>query len=420
MSTNENIEYLRTYVRGTYDIQKLRVAIGNRITGNFKAKLGFKNIDNMSEQQLEKENKNILEELRKAYYRITDGVVNEGNSFLNGAKPIKAKAFIGNEIISSFAEMALVKTYVSLLENEEAQFNQLKDLLKGIPVYDNFLCNIEGLGHQMAAVLISEIDFTRCQYPSSIWKYAGLDCITVGVYINSAGQRKIIPAEEIELWFENHGQNGEFDMLAEGKYPVTLETVGRSKKAESLVNRKYIGRDGVEKTKLSITFNPFLKTKLIGVLATSFLRGGGIIVDGVKMGKERLIEYAIQNGFDIKEAKKTIKTSAAIEDESELDVKELAVEYLRSNGFDVEIVRTKYGKYYYDYRNRLNNSPHHKEKSKKHIHNMALRFMIKRFLVDLYVAGRTAEGLPVAEEYGVAKLGLIHGQACAAKERKQA
>ena len=51
MSTNENIEYLRTYVRGTYDIQKLRVAIGNRITGNFKAKLGFKNIDNMSEQQ---------------------------------------------------------------------------------------------------------------------------------------------------------------------------------------------------------------------------------------------------------------------------------------------------------------------------------------------------------------------------------
>lgn len=141
MSTNENIEYLRTYVRGTYDIQKLRVAIGNRITGNFKAKLGFKNIDNMSEQQLEKENKNILEELRKAYYRITDGVVNEGNSFLNGAKPIKAKAFIGNEIISSFAEMALVKTYVSLLENEEAQFNQLKDLLKGIPVYDNFLCN---------------------------------------------------------------------------------------------------------------------------------------------------------------------------------------------------------------------------------------------------------------------------------------
>ena len=105
------------------------------------------------------------------------------------------------------------------------------------------------------------------------------NCIRQAKLSMEARKREIErQAEEIELWFENHGQNGEFDMLAEGKYPVTLETVGRSKKAESLVNRKYIGRDGVEKTKLSITFNPFLKTKLIGVLATSFLRGGGIIL----------------------------------------------------------------------------------------------------------------------------------------------
>lgn len=33
---------LRTLVRGAYDIQKLRIQSGNRIVGNFKAKLGHK------------------------------------------------------------------------------------------------------------------------------------------------------------------------------------------------------------------------------------------------------------------------------------------------------------------------------------------------------------------------------------------
>jgi hypothetical protein len=50
------------------------------------------------------------------------------------------------------------------------------------------------------------------------------------------------------------------------------------------------------------------------------------------------------------------------------------------------------------------------EASKGHRHNAAMRYMIKRFLVDLYKAWRPLEGLPVAPEYGEGKLGIIHGQ----------
>ena len=32
---------IRAMVRGMYDIQKLRIQCGNRVTGNFKAKLGL-------------------------------------------------------------------------------------------------------------------------------------------------------------------------------------------------------------------------------------------------------------------------------------------------------------------------------------------------------------------------------------------
>jgi hypothetical protein len=55
----------------------------------------------------------------------------------------------------------------------------------------------------------------------------------------------------------------------------------------------------------------------------------------------------------------------------------------------------------------------HKEKSKGHRHNMAIRYMIKIFLIDLYKNWRALEGLPVAPSYAEAKLGKIHKKAAA-------
>jgi hypothetical protein len=106
---------------------------------------------------------------------------------------------------------------------------------------------------------------------------------------------------------------------------------------------KYQAKDGTEKERLSITFNPFLKTKLIGVLGTSFLRSG-----------------------------------------------------------------SQYAQVYYDYKNRLENHPKYKDVSKAHRHNMAIRYMIKMFLKDMWVFWRKAEGLEVTPSYAEAKLGIVH------------
>ena len=159
----------------------------------------------------------------------------------------------------------------------------------------------------MAGVIISEIDIHKAKYPSSLQMYAGLD-----VVVDEEG-------------------NG----------------TGRSKKAEHLVDKEYVAKDGTVKTKKSITYNPFLKTKLCGVLAPSF----------IKAGKDNT-----------------------------------------------------YAKIYYDYKHRLENHPAHQEKTKLHRNNMALRYTVKRFLVDLHIAWRTLEGLSVSEEYAVAKLGLVHSR----------
>jgi hypothetical protein len=48
------------------------------------------------------------------------------------------------------------------------------------------------------------------------------------------------------------------------------------------------------------------------------------------------------------------------------------------------------------------------EKSKGQRHNMAMRYMVKMFLIDLYTKWRTLEGLPVSVPYSEAKLGIKH------------
>ena len=67
-----------------------------------------------------------------------------------------------------------------------------------------------------------------------------------------------------------------------------------------------------------------------------------------------------------------------------------------------------YREVYDNYKNRIANMPAHAEKTKGHRNNMAIRYTVKRFLIDLYAAWRKLEGLPVAEEYSKAKLGIEH------------
>ena len=116
-----------------------------------------------------------------------------------------------------------------------------------------------------------------------------------------------------------------------------------SRKKDHLVDQTYLDAEGKEQTKKGISFNPFLKTKLIGVLGPSFVKTNGVYRD-----------------------------------------------------------------IYDNYKNRIANMPAHEEKTKAHRNNMAIRYTVKRFLVDLYVAWRKLEGLPVAEEYSKAKLGINH------------
>lgn len=272
---------LKAMVRGGYDIQKLRIEAGNRLVANFRTRLGI-------EPGKKVENK-IIREIERRFILITDGVIEFSRS----------RKFKFDGVISDYTDLSLVAHYMNSHKTEKRIFRDLGHAVKDFDIWNKFLKDVKGCGPAMTSVIITEIDISRARYPSSLWKYAGLD------------------------------------VASDGK--------GRSKRKDHLIDVDYINKSGEMATRKSITFNPFLKTKLTGVLGPCFLRA-----------------------------------------------------------------QNEYADIYNDYKYRIGNHPDHAEKSDGHRHSMAIRYMIKIFLIYLHSEWRTLEGLPVSTSYAEAKLNLVH------------
>ncbi len=87
---------LKTMVRGAYNLQKLRIQMGNRIVGNFKAKLGQE--PGKKEDELDAAGKLILVNLRRSHKKLTDGV----KTFPRYAM------FTGDDLNSTYTELCLI------------------------------------------------------------------------------------------------------------------------------------------------------------------------------------------------------------------------------------------------------------------------------------------------------------------------
>lgn len=368
---------LRLMVRGAYDIQRLRIDIGNRLVATFRAKLG------LASDQKGDDDAGVIARLKASYDKITDGI----------ADTARRRNYEYDGIISSRAELLLIENYLELQKREKRMFADLVHELKNHRIYTEFLEGVSGCGPAMAGVIVSEVDIFKAKYDSSIVCYAGLDIVTVWlldrVKAKQGNLAKAYPTLDLPLELKSieHEVDGQTVCRVRGgtvvgrfsdvdddpknihENPKATDTRaiaivqierdgyvieatyrmwhlgGRSRRADHLVDVEYKNAKGETATRKSITFNPFLKTKLIGVLGPSFLK----------------------------------------------------------------VRESPYKEAYYDYKARLENHPKHADKTKAHRHNMAIRYAVKLFIRDLYVAWRTIEGLQVHPSYQEAKLGHVHG-----------
>lgn len=211
---------LRSAVRSYHDIQKLRIAVGNRIAASFRTKLG---LEPSSSEDSDAEAKKILDTVRKEYERITDGIAKITRSFKSDST-----------IITSHAEMSLLEYYDYLLSAEGNAKDILQDLVEPFPIYQRYLSKIRGVGTVISAVIIAEYDVNLSETVSKMWAKAGLDVVV------------------------NEGGVGS----------------GRSKRKEHLVPRTYTNRKGEVIETVGITFSPILKSTLVEIGASCFIRLG--------------------------------------------------------------------------------------------------------------------------------------------------
>jgi len=307
-------EILRTMTFGAYDLQQLRMQTGLRLCANFRAKLRPEGQKDLKLDEDDAEAKKILDELRASYRTLTEGVAR------NRTLPSE-KGFKGDQIIGSYAELILVSQYMDLEKQERQTFSRLESGLDKIPIYTAWLKEQPGIGPAMAAVLISYFNPHSAPYVSSFWSYAGLD--------------------------------------------VGADGFGRSRRENHLIDREYKKKDGTMATKKSVTYNPWLKARLLGAMGPSFMR----------------------------------------------------------------VQDTTWRQHYDNYKNRLLSDPNRKkvtlEEFKKmdketrwqevwsplRIHQASIRYMVKMFLQQFWREWRTIEGLPLTPTYQEAKLGHQHGEA---------
>jgi hypothetical protein len=282
---------------------------GLRLAANFRAKLG-KHEDEETDE--EKEAEKILDLLRASYRTLVTGIAR------NRELP-KKEGFVGDPLISEYPELVMVHQFIILEREETIQFRRLGELLEDVPIYMSYLIHQRGIGPAMGGALISTLDPFKARHVSSFWKYAG--------------------------------------------YDVGLDGKGRSRREEHLVEREYINKKGKKATRMGVTYNPWLKTKL-HVLASSFLRMKS-------PWAKKYYEYKHQIETDPNRKKVTL------------------VEWKKINGAG-ESVDDLW--------------------SPGHIDSHAKRRMIKDFLADFWAHWRALEGLPVTPTYHEARRGYLHGE----------
>jgi len=356
---------IRTLVAGVYDIQKLRIATGNRIVQSFNIQMG--QAPSTKQDDMDKEAQKLISKLRDEYKLITDAYIDrkyckdkDGNLISYGKSTINKKdgvnknddtqvsltviEFKKNESIEkvinrmstepmgvsnirSKSDYDLIKSYMDLIDSEETMLSTVEKEVKNHPLWDMFFKDVKGCGPLMAAVCISYFDIDKARHVSSFWKYAGLDTVPVTVDIKDEDGNVI------------------------GKKDIRE---GRGAKHAKFTKMTYIDKDGKEKEKFGLGYNPVLKTKLCGVLADCMIKAG------LRTDKDTGVKVAL----------------------------------------------SPYVQCMLDYRNRLDQRHDTKDYTDGHKFNMAKRYMIKQFIRDLWVVWRGAAGYEVSDPYEVEKLGM--------------
>jgi hypothetical protein len=225
---------------------------------------------------------------------------------------------------------------------EKAIEKELAKRLKPIPIYAEWLSKQKGVGPISAGWILAEFDIHIAETVSKLWQYAGLNPGLV------FGKKRI----DKEKYKESMG-------------PVTEEFESQGKDGKKKLSCIYVTDEKIRGDRATpgfvLPYNKRLKTALMGVLASSFIKSRA--------------PYRLEYYDTYKERLKNREGHICNPDEK---------------------------------RNRQDDGKQWNKVSDGHRDMAAKRYMIKMFLKDLYVAWREIEGLTVRKPYAEDYLGRKH------------
>jgi hypothetical protein len=290
----------------------------------------------------------------------------------------KKKDFKGTLLISSYTELLLAASYMELHHQEKTHEARLACILEEFPIYNKFLADIKGCGILMSAVVISSLDPYRAKYPSSFVKYCGLDVV-------NELEEGPDPAATIPDRAPRTGAVLDEEDLAN----QTLPGEGRGRYAHHMEPRWYTNKKGEREIRYSLTFNPWTKTKLVGVMSVCLTKAGVRKKDPVT--KDPVPPFAItewgQIYMDYKN-RLTHHQRYGTHNDGQPDLARMARHPTGEDGKKTKFLIT----------------------CKARRERMALRYLVKQLLIRLHIKWRELEGLPVSLPYEEAKLGYKHGR----------
>lgn len=405
---NEKYHEIRVLERAFRDVQAVRLQFGNRITAAFYTSHGV--APGEQADKINEEGAKLLKQMKAAYDKLTKGLARF---------PSKDK-FKPEGVIDSYVVLVMVRQWDEQMRMEKEIITRLADVMKDYKIYTDFLEPIRGVGPAMASAVMSNINIFKARYPSSLFKYSG------------------------------------YDVVEDPKEPGKM--IGRSRRKDLMGTAEYRAADGTTKTKPSLGYNPVLKTHLHN-LAESFLKQPADkckyreIYDDYKHrldnspahqswydvyvtehpddSKLEGAHVKLGNWNNITMGQLTAKGAPVAEGEKGMSKAADLISYESralpwriqaalaaiASGEDVNALsrmapgnedwvstlptdkRTEFAKHVQVVMT---------GKTQAHRHMMAMRYIKKQFLIDLYMAWRPIEGLEVLGTYAEDKLGIVH------------
>lgn len=338
-------EKILQMVKNKEDLQKLRIGVGNRICASYMRQFGIKPGEKKDEDaELDK----VLKKLCSEYDRITDAYIQNGSSAKKEIRNLQEAGQL--QYILDMIDYNLIDSYVKILEAEEKNRKALCDEVESHPVY-GFFEEVRGVGPEMAAVCLALFNPYKARHVANFWSFAGLNPVTV---------------------LKEKKEKGKTVLDENGDPIIEEKVIGNCK--QYLETSECLSKDGKVIEKRGITYNPFLKTQLLGVMASN------IIKSSIKK-----IYVTDDNGNWLdKDGNITTNKSKRVDSG-----------YRQAVG--------KYANVYMDFKRRKLNDGQGRPASQ--VEAMAKRAMIKEVVKDLWIYWRTYLGLPVTTPYEIEFLG---------------